>query len=112
MDINDSEDVIPGLKAFLLERKAGPPLPPEGWSEISIGVEPKIALHLRGVTVRQILNALSEAEEAYPARWQPKGWLVTIQPDSSFVRGGKYSFHALVGVSDVWRQEAKSRQGE
>jgi hypothetical protein len=108
--INDVEEVIPGLKVFLLEKKSGPPLPPEGWSEISIGVEPKIALHLRDVTVRQILNALSEAEEAYPAQWQPMGWLVTIQPDASFVSGGKYSFHELVGVSDAWKREAEMRR--
>jgi hypothetical protein len=108
--INDPGDTIPGLKAFLSRRTAGPPLPVEGWSHMVIGVEPKVTLHLRNVTVREILNALSEAEERYPAQWQPSGWLVTIQPNAAFMAEGEYSWRALLGVSDAWKHEAKARQ--
>lgn len=107
---HDPEGTIPGLKELLLRRTTGPPLPADGWSEISIGVEPRVKLSLQDVSVRQILNAVSEAEEKYLPPLQPSGWLVTVRPDRTLFTGGQYSWSELIGVSDVWKQEAQARR--
>ena len=59
----------------------------------SVAVGPLVTLHLRHVTVRQILNAVSEATEKAAPKEGAWGWVYSPVPKSP---SGK-------GVADYWR---------
>ncbi len=108
--IEEPQRFMPEVGPLLARRTNGPPAPPGFPSVVATGGEPKVSLRLDGVTVRQILNALSEATETYPARWFPFSWVVTFRPDDSFVAGGEYSWALTPSVPKTWKQEPKGEK--
>lgn len=67
---------------------------------------PTVTLHLRNVTVRQILNAVSEAGENSTANLAPLGWVSTFSRNPELPAGGKYSWAALPSAPRDWKQDA------
>lgn len=95
-------DFIPALKARL-----GPP--ERSWTGrgfLTLG--PRVTLHLTNATVREILNAVSEAAERHLPKVFPPGWLCTIRPDPSSPTGGAYSWMPLFSWPDGWKKEGVS----
>lgn len=103
---------MPALANRLAQRKSGPSLAyqfPSQWVE---GVGPKVTLHLRNMTVREIFNRVSEASEKLPAKYLPVGWVVSLSPDPALATGWVYSFRLFTTVPSAWKQqkpEAESR---
>ena len=64
---------------------------------------PKVTLHLKNTTVRQILNATSEAMEQLPPDSQPLGWAYIFQPDPSLPAGGKHSWMFVFSAPRNWK---------
>jgi hypothetical protein len=96
---------MPALGNRLAERKSGPSLAyqfPSQWVE---GVGPKVTLHLRNMTVREIFNRVSEASEKLPAKYLPVGWVASLSPDPSLATGWAYSFRLFTTVSGTWKQQ-------
>jgi hypothetical protein len=83
---------IPELYRVLTDTQVGRPSGTAGSIKRPVG-GPRVTLHLRNVTVRQILNSVSEASEQSPVEFMPLGWVCSVQPDST-ARGG---------VRSVWR---------
>jgi hypothetical protein len=103
---------MPSLAEYLAQRKTGPPLPVEPPSEWIESVGPKVTLHLRNMTVREILNRVSEASENLPARYLPGGWVASLRPDPALATGWAYSFRWFPTVPSTWKQQkpkAKNR---
>jgi len=69
---------------------------------------PTITVHLRNVTVRQILNAVSEPTESLAASSAPLGWISTFSPDPKLPAGGKYSWGALPSTPHDWKKWAEA----
>lgn len=67
------------------------------------GGEPKITLHLRNVTVREILNAVSVATERAADSHSPIGWVYSFQPDKSL-----HNWTPYLSLPDDWRQPEKN----
>jgi len=102
------QDFIPELKARLTPKRTGTPQ----LGGICCGLgggenAPTITLHLRNVTVRQILNAVSEAMEQFPPNHPPVGWLYTFQPDPTSPVGGKHSWMFFWSAPRNWKEEGK-----
>lgn len=73
---------------------------------------PKVTLHLKSTTVRQILNAASEAMEQLPPDSQPLGWFYIFQPDPKLPAGGNHSWMFLFSAPRNWKQPTtKPSQG-
>jgi hypothetical protein len=68
--------------------------------------DPTISLHMKDTTVRQILNATSEAMEQFPPDRQPIGWTYLFQPDPASPTGGKHSWAFLFSAPRNWKQDA------
>jgi len=104
------ESYIPQLHARL--RPGEPFLGPGGaFGGLGLGPRPPgltITLHLRNVTVREILNAVAQAGENFPADFAPTGWLCTLQPSRSSSVGCAYSWSVLWSVPHDWRPEGKT----
>lgn len=66
---------------------------------------PPISLHLRNVTLRGILNAVSEATETRPAKDAPLSWLYTFKPDANLPAGGEHMWSAFCTVPYNWKQQ-------
>jgi hypothetical protein len=60
---------------------------------------PGISLHLRNVTVRQILNAVVDAQENLPAGWLPLGWVYSFGADPVLPVGGLHSWKPHWGAA-------------
>lgn len=63
-----------------------------------------ITLHMKNTTVRQILNAASEAMEQLPPDHQPIGWGYLYEPDPASPVGGKHSWAFLFSAPRNWKQ--------
>ncbi len=106
---------MPALANRLAQRKSGPSLAyqfPSQWAE---GVGPKVTLHLREMTVREILNRVSEASEELPAKYLPVGWVASMSPDPALATGWAYSFRLFTTVPSEWKPqkpEAESRTAD
>ncbi|HEV2247600.1 MAG TPA: hypothetical protein VGW37_13175 [Terriglobia bacterium] len=103
---------MPALAERLAQRKSGPPLPVEPPTEWLEGVGPKVTLHLHDLTVREILNRVSEASEELPAKYLPVGWVASLSPDPALATGWAYSFRLFTTVPSEWKPqkpEAESR---
>jgi hypothetical protein len=96
-------DFIPQLAARL--RPKGQPRGSVG--DIMRGVNaPSVTLHLKGTTVRQILNSTSDATGQFPPDSQPLGWTYIFQPDPELPAGGRHSWMFLFSAPRNWKQPA------
>ena len=96
---------MPALASRLAQRKSGPSLAyqfPSQWVE-SVG--PKVTLHLRNMTVRQIFNRVSEASEDLYPKYLPLGWVASLSPDPALATGWAYSFREFLSVRSTWNQQ-------
>ncbi len=87
------QDFIPELKDRLIPKALRWPLTTS--PEMLVDRGPTVSIHLKNATVRQILNAVSEATEQFPATSSPLGWAYSFQLDPQLPAGGKHlwSFH-------------------
>jgi len=111
MLFNYPETYIPNLAKRLVERTVGPPYPVEYPSIMTTGVlGPRLTLHLRDVTLREILNAISLAtEENFPANMSPVCWASLFHPDAVWAVGGTYSWNHLPCAPADWKKYTKPR---
>jgi hypothetical protein len=98
------EDFMPELRKRLMPGAADLS-PPFGRGLRSAG--PGITLHLSGRTVREILNAVTEAQTVQmPPDWPPAGWLYVEKPDGTRC----WSVHHSVLAG--WKERERARLGK
>lgn len=73
-----------------------------------VGTETEITLRLRNATLREILNAASEATERFPPKYPPSGWVCSFTPDPALPAGGVYSWALVSSAPHDWKQQAGS----
>jgi hypothetical protein len=100
------ERFIPKLK----KRTATAPSESEKAHHIDLYVGPVaggtlVTLHLRDVTVRQILNAVSEATEKAPPKDGLLGWLYLPAPKSSAVNGSLGHWRLFMTLPHNWLEQ-------
>jgi hypothetical protein len=102
------QEFIPELKARLVRRRPGEP----GGYGLSVlsSVGPTFTLHLRRVTVRQILNAVTKATEKFPAERSPLGWACTFKADPTLPAGGVYTWDVHWSVPHDWKTQAQGKK--
>ncbi|MFQ5664111.1 MAG: hypothetical protein ACE5HL_09780 [Terriglobia bacterium] len=104
------KDFIPELKDRLTPERTGPPRPSGYFGVVPTGTGPTVTVHLRNVTVRQILNAVTEAMEEFPPDYMPVGWVYSFEGDPASPIGGEHSWMFHWSVPSSWKEEAaKSR---
>jgi hypothetical protein len=101
------QEFIPELKARLVRRRPGEPGGVLGGPLSSVG--PTFTLHLRRVTVRQILNAVSQATEKFPAERSPLGWICSFKADPTLPAGGVYTWDVHWSVPHDWKTQAQGQ---
>lgn len=101
------EMFIPELEARLVRRRPGEPSGVCGTFLPGVG---PATLHLRGVTVRQILNAVTKATEKFPAERPPLGWICSFEADATMPAGGKYSWSVHTSVPHDWKTQAHGQE--
>lgn len=95
-------EYIPELEARLQPRTSAQPY---GYGGVRTRSKvPAVTLHLKNTTVREILNAASEAMEEFPPQYPPVGWAYLLQPDPSLPAGGKHSWMFIFSASNNWKQ--------
>jgi len=100
-------EFIPELAARLRPKTTAGPQPSGYGGNVLRGFNvPTISLHMKNTTVRQILNATSEAMEQFPPDRQPIGWTYLFQPDPASPTGGKHSWLFLFSAPRNWKQNA------
>jgi hypothetical protein len=105
-------DVIPELNAALRPK----PEPGKQVIELYFGGHhggPPVTLHLKNVTVREILNATSVATDPYaddhlPGQ-APRGWVCTFNPNPS-PGNSNYSWGSLFSMPRTWRLHENQRK--
>ncbi|SRR6267378_6656069 len=98
-------EFIPELATRLIPKTSAGPQPSGTVGDTFEDVNPlKVSLHLKDTTVRQILNAASEATEQLPPNRQPVGWTYLFQPDPASPIGGKHSWAFLFSAPRNWKQ--------
>jgi len=98
-------DFIPELALRLRPKTSAGPQP-SGYGGSVLRSNVTITLHLKDTTVRQILNAASEAMEQLPQEYQPVGWTYLFQPDPESLIGGKHSWAFLFSAPRNWKQHS------
>jgi hypothetical protein len=68
---------------------------------------PVVNLTLRNVTVRQILDAVSEATQGSGPHDAPLGWEYSFDPRSSFAPGGIQSWRLLMTLPHNWLDQVR-----
>jgi hypothetical protein len=71
--------------------------------------EPRVTLHLRKATIREILNAVAQATEQFPPQYFPLGWVYSFQPDPTSPIGGLHSWKPLYSVPPNWKEQGNKR---
>ena len=92
---------VPGLRARLHPGELGYA------ASILSGGPRNLTLHLQNVTLREILNAASQATESFPADLSPSGWVYTFQPKPGLPAGGMHSWNTLLTAPRDWKVPAK-----
>ncbi len=105
--IQGPDDYIPDFKARLTARTKGPPPPIEAPFSTLRSVGYDVTLHLRSVTVRQVLNAVTEATEKLPTQHLPLGWVASFRLDPSLRAGRAYSWSVHGSVPHNWKEEVE-----
>jgi hypothetical protein len=85
--------------------RAGPPQPTGHGGVIMRGMGPAVTVRLRSVTVRQVLNAITQATEQFPPQYSPVGWVYSFQRDPASPIGGVHSWMWLLSAPHGWKQE-------
>jgi hypothetical protein len=101
-------DFIPELADRLRSRTSAAGIPqPGGYGGVRMRAAnvPTVTLNLKNATVRQILNAASEAMEQYPPDHEPVGWTYLFEPEPGLPGGGKHSWSFLFSASRNWKQD-------
>lgn len=100
-------DFIPELNERLIPKR-GPPQP-SGYSGPGLrSIGPGVTLHLENVTVRQVLNAVSEATTEFPANYSPLGWVYLFEPDPTSPVGGKHSWTVHWSAPSTWKEKSEN----
>jgi hypothetical protein len=77
----------------------------------AVAIGPEITLHLSNVTVRQILNAVTEAADANAGVEAPLGWECSYEAKAAAGRGVLNTWRLLTTLPPDWREHVgKSRQ--
>lgn len=100
-------DFIPELKARLAPKTSRGPQPSGSIGPGISGSGPTITLHMNNATVREILNAVSEAMEQFPQNYEPVGWLYAFRPDPASPIGGAHTWRFLWSAPRDWKEEAE-----
>jgi hypothetical protein len=72
----------------------------------AVAVGPEMTLHLRNVTVRQILNAVTEASDANAEVEAPLGWEYSYVPQTEATHINRDSWRLLMTVPPDWKEYA------
>jgi hypothetical protein len=99
------QSYIPALHSRLVA--AGQPSGTGGSRTSQVG-EPTVSLTIREVTVRQILNAVSQATEAFPHEYFPLGWSCLFELPSVPSAQANYFWRPLYSAPRNWKQESRS----
>jgi hypothetical protein len=102
------EAYILELRVRLVQRTVGRPYPVEYPGIMMFSpLEPRTTLHLHDVTVRDILNAASEAMQDFPPNLLPSCWSSLLHPDPVWAVGGTYSWRPFGCVPKDWKKYSK-----
>lgn len=105
--LSDPQAFIPELAERLRSKPSGAPQPSGVFGSILEGSpESRVTLHLQRVTVRQILDAVSEAMEQLPPQYPPVGWSCMFQPQADAPGRGRYTWSFSWSVPRDWKQES------
>lgn len=97
------QEFVPALNLRLSPSLAGAHRP-RGYICCGLSSEaPGVTLHLRNVTVRQLLNATSEASGSLPPPYSPLGWVCFVQREPKSPTGRKYSWAVIGTAPHDWR---------
>lgn len=107
-------DVLSRPQHFISELKArltpqGSPQP-TGYIDGIHGSGPTVTVHLRNTTVREILNAVSEATDQFPATDAPLGWMYTFLRTSQSGTGGIHSWMFLWSAPSTWKKQQEQEE--
>jgi hypothetical protein len=97
------QEFIPELKARLDPQNPRNPQP-SGYVGGIHAAGATITLHLKNVTVRDILNAVSQAMDQFPADEPPLGWVYSFSPKPSSPQGGTHAWMFLWSTPAAWKQ--------
>lgn len=103
-------DFIPELAARLRPKTSATPQPSGTGGSVLRGDVPAITLHTKNTTVRQILNAASEATEQFPPNHPPLGWTYLFQPEPASPSGGKHSWAFLFSAPRSWKKQDAAKR--
>lgn len=76
----------------------------------AVAIGPTVTLHLRDVSVRQILNAVTQATDARSDVDTPLGWEFAYQPPSAPGRQGVRTWRLLMTLPTSWHERVE-REG-
>jgi hypothetical protein len=73
----------------------------------AVAIGPEITLHLSNVTVRQILNAVTEASDANAGVEAPLGWECSYEAKTAAGRGVPNTWRLLTTLPPDWREHVE-----
>jgi hypothetical protein len=76
----------------------------------AVAIGPEITLHLRNVTVRQILNAVTEASDANAGVEAPVGWECSYEAKAAAGRGALNTWRLLTTLPPDWKEHVKKKE--
>jgi len=102
--LTSPSEYIPELAARLRPTASAREPQPSGYGGVVARSNvPPVTLRLKNTTVRQILNAASEAMEEFPPQYEPVGWAYLLQPNPSLPAGGKHSWMFVFSAPKNWK---------
>ena len=109
--LSDPAAFVPELAQRLRPEQSGSPQP-SGVVGTVLESSPaaRVNIHLEHVTVRQVLNAVSEAMEQLPSQYPPVGWSCTFQPQADAPGGGRYTWNFSWSVPRDWKRDARASE--
>jgi len=104
--LTNPSEFIPELASRLNPRRSTAGPRPSGYGGASSRSKvPTVSLQMNQTTVRQILNAASEAMEGFPPEYYPVGWAYLFQPDPTLPAGGKHSWSFVFSAPNNWKPQ-------
>lgn len=76
----------------------------------AVAIGTVVTLHLRDVSVRQILNAVSEVTDAHPEVDTPLGWEYSYQPPSAPGQESVRAWRLLMTLPTDWHQQMEKER--